>query len=45
MFGYLYFGQAIFAWVPQVGGTSTPSATFTSYNAEVTTFTTWQDTP
>lgn len=44
MFGYEYFGQLILAWLPQVGGTI-PAATFTSYNAEPTTFTTWQDTP
>lgn len=45
MFGYVYFGQAIFAWVPSVGGTTTPAETFASYNAEVTTFTSWQNTP
>lgn len=45
MFGYVYFGQAIFGWVPLIGGSTIPSATFTSYNAEATTFTTWQDTP
>ena len=45
MFGCVYFGQTVFAGVPLVGGTVIPAATFTSYNAEVTTFTTWQDTP
>jgi len=45
MFGSLYFGQLILAWMPIFTGQQTPAQTFTSYNAEVTAFTTWQDTP
>lgn len=47
MFGAMYYGQALFGWVPlfMSGGSTTPSATFVSYNAEVTTFVSWQDTP
>lgn len=45
MFGGVYFGEAELAWMPLYGGSIIPAATFTTYNAEVTTFTTWQNTP
>ena len=47
MFGGVYFGQAIYAWMPLYtgGGSTIPASTFTSYNAEATTFTSWQNTP
>ncbi len=47
MLAGVYLGQAILAWMPLfgAGGSTIPAERFTSYNAEVATFTTWQNTP